>query len=238
MNKNPTPLSHPLTPKRLWWFAVVLILFAGCTFTAQIQPTLTPILPPTELPPTPSPSPTPTQTPVEFPLAVGATWTYAAEIAYQDPNDANQLVTWTGKVIDTVVTEQTLPDGILYTLQETLDPAPPEGIWRQGRTFDYRVTETGVFESGQTLLIQWPLSDGLSWQIAPDIAYFRNVTYVESVQTPYGEFKGCYQISLTTNPDSSYYVFCAGIGFVEYSYQHHGTPQIEHFLLEAFTPGQ
>lgn len=192
---------------------------------------------------TATPVPTPTSTPSpsilsEFPLALGATWKYSAEISYQSPITYTQVATWTGVITQKVIDQKTTSDGkLIFTLQENLEPTPPEGVWRRSRTLKYTVWGDGVFE-GSLKIYQWPLSDGLSWKDNPDFGYDLRAEYVGDVDTPYGKLKGCYRWQIRTNPDTSLWTFCPGIGFAEYIYQHHGTRQIEHDALMFYAAGQ
>ena len=204
--------------------------------TASVTPA------PTSMPTT---TPTPALTPVppalilaDFPLALGATWKYAAEFSYQNPSDFSKLVTWSGSVTDKVVKVEIQPDGrIVFTIREDLEPIPPQGVWRQSRTVDYTLSGDGIFEAGLKIY-QWPLSDKLTWTAIADSGYEINVEYIGSVHVPYGEMNSCYVFSLFTNPDDTHDTFCPGIGFVEHSYRHHGTPQDERFTLISYEPGR
>jgi hypothetical protein len=168
-----------------------------------------------------------------FPLAPGAVWTYSAQITYQDPNDLTKITAWVGVVRDTVLDKKAAADGsVVFTLQEDMQPAPPQGSWRQPSTFEYTLSAGGATR-GRVKIIQWPLSDGLSWKSTPDFPNTVDAGYVST-----GELKDCYVLTQETNPDITVDVFCPGTGFVEHTYMHHGTPQVEHFVLTAFQPGQ
>jgi hypothetical protein len=191
------------------------------------------------------PLPLPYMTPVpptiilaEFPLAVGASWNYSAEISYMDPNDKEKLTSWTGFVIDTITEKKEAVDGsLIFSMKEELVPKPPIDVWRQPSTFEYSVSGNGVLEYGSKIY-QWPLSNRLRWKWDANFGYEKEAVYQEKVDTPYGQIKGCYVIFLFTNPDISIDTFCPKIGFVEHSYKHHGTPQNEHFVLVSYTPGK
>jgi hypothetical protein len=196
-----------------------------------MTPTVTPKQTPA-LPPSPTPVP-PELILADFPLSQGATWYYTAEISYQNP-----LVTWSGRYILSVIDEETTPDGrIIFTLQDELEPTPPQGVWRQPQTYEYIISGDGIFR-GETKIFQWPLSDMLMWETMPGTNQGIVARYIGDVDTPYGMLTGCYNLTFTTNPDTSIKTFCPGVGYVEHSYNHHGTPQIEHFLLIDYVPGQ
>ena len=199
---------------------------------STISPTETPILPasPTSVPPA--------LILADFPLSLGASWKYSAEITYQGPNDYTKDVTWSGFITDEVIDQKTTPgEKIVFTLKEDLEPTPPQDVWRQSRTYEYTVSGNGIFE-GKMKIYQWPLSDRLIWKSIPDFGYDMNADYVGDVETPYGTLKGCYEFRIVTNPDTSIDTFCPRVGFVNHSYMHHGTPQIEHFVLVAYKSGQ
>ena len=193
--------------------------------------------------PTSSSSPTLTPVPLslilaDFPLSIGATWVYSAEITYQNPEASDQLASWTGLITDTVMAENRTADGnLIFSMQEDMEPGPPPSVWRKPGTYEYIVSGDGVFD-GDNKIYQWPLADQVTWEAMPDLGYVMNVNFMGNVVTPYGELKGCYQFFLATHPDASIYTFCPGTGFMEYYYQHFGTPQVEHFLLVAYIPGR
>ena len=174
----------------------------------------------------------------DFPLAMGATWTYAAEITYQDPADPSKSAVWKGTVTDKVIDRKITPEGrIVFTVQEDLEPQPPDLVWRQSGTFEYSIAGDGVFE-GNMKVYQWPLEDNLMWEAFSDYGYEMFAQRVGEVATPYGKLEGCYIFGIATNPDTSMKTFCPGIGFAAFYYRHHGTTQNEDFSLSAYTPGQ
>jgi len=222
---------------------LLLLLLSACIGRQPIPvpaslSTVTPTLAPSPAAPS-SPSPVSlSQILVDFPLAVGATWEYSAEITYEDPNAPAKLLTWTGLVVDRVLEKRTEADGrIVFTVQEDMNPVPPEGVWRKPGTFEYTVSGDGVYKKTMKVY-QYPLQDMLSWPAFGDPGYEVTVQVLGEVYTPYGTFDSCYRLILATNPDTTVDTFCAGMGFVEHSYSHHGTPQEEKFVLTAFTLGQ
>jgi hypothetical protein len=241
--------------RRIIFSASVIIMLSACVGTnrdIQVLPSLT-IVPSSthaevatsiiKASETPLPSPSSTPVPLslilaDFPLALGTTWVYSAEISYQDPNDYMKLLTWTGTITDKVVDKKVESDGkMIFTVQEDLEPKPPKDVWRQSRTFEYIIVGDGVFE-GAMKVYQYPLKDNLTWRAFADFEYDMNAYYVGEVITPYGKLDNCYSLLIATNPDTSIEIFCAGVGFVEHSYRHHGTPQDEKFVLSSFTLGQ
>ena len=162
-----------------------------------------------------------------------------AEISYQDPNDDMKLLTWTGTITDKVVDKKSEADGwIVFTVQENLEPKPPEQVWRQSGSFEYEVSGDGVFEGGMKIY-QYPLEDNTKWK-----AFFSSFNYemvphpIENINTPYGKLDNCYVFVYAIHLGTSVDTFCKGIGFVEHFYRHHGTPQNEKFVLSSFTFGQ
>ena len=245
--------------QRFFIFAVLVVLLSACIATSrntgsvpasatipaaspEISPgassTIAPTATPTLLP---SPSSTPVPSSIilaDFPLSVGATWKYSAEISFQDPNDHTKLVTWSGSITDKVVDRKITSDGgIVFTLQEDLKPNPTEGVWRKSGTYEYIVSSDGIVEDGWKIY-QWPLSDDLTWTTFTGLIYKTFVKSIAIVNTPYGDLKGCYTFLLQTNPDTTIDTFCPKVGFVEHSYMHHGTPQNEHYVLVSYQPGQ
>lgn len=188
--------------------------------------------------------PTPAMTPLGaaitevFPLAAGAAWTYDAQIQYADPQDSTKLSTWSGTVTDRVRSrEDTLDGRVVFSVEEALTPEPPPEVWRAPGVFEYTVWLDGVYRDYHKVL-QWPLSDGLSWISMGGADYQRVATQLDPLETPLGTLAGCYEIMLQTNPDTTIDTFCPQVGFVKHAVLHHGTPQTETFTLTAFTPGE
>ena len=241
--------------RRFIFSAFVVIMLSACTETnrdIQVLPSSTIVPSPThtevatptiKASETPLPSPSSTPVPLslilaDFPLAFGTTWIYSAEISYQDPKDYMKLLKWTGTVTDKVIDKKIETDRkIVFTVQEALEPKPPQDVWRQSRTFKYTILGDGVFE-GSMKVYQYPLEDNQTWRAFADFEYDMNAHHIGEVVTPYGKLDNCYSFLVATNPDTSIETFCAGIGFVEHSYRHHGTPQDEKFVLSSFTLGQ
>jgi len=231
----------------------ILIVLSACgemNRTTLLSPTAS--LPSTQKPsvlPTIVSSETPALTPfstlvpsslilAEFPLEIGTIWEYEAEISYQDPNDYVELLTWTGTVTDRVLDKRAEPDGkIVFTVQEDLEPTPPQSVWRQSRMFEYTISGDGIYDGGMKVF-QYPLEDNQSWQVFAGFEYEMTTQYIGKVIIPYGELDNCYNFFVVTGPDTSIKTFCTGIGFVEYFYTHHGTPQDEKFVLSSFNPGE
>jgi hypothetical protein len=169
---------------------------------------------------------------------VSATWQYSAEISFEDSNDNTRVGTWSGFITDQVIAKNVALDGsIIFTVNENLDPAAPQDVWRQSGTYSYAVSGDGIFKGG-IKIYQWPLSDNLSWEALGDLGYSMDASYVGNVDTPYRKLNGCYVFILATLPDTSIDTFCPGIGFVEHSYTHNGTRQEEHFTLLSYVPGR
>ncbi len=175
----------------------------------------------------------------DYPLALGATWIYSATIDYQKPNTFDQVISWRGLITDTIIDEYTTFGGnIVFTLQEDMNPPIElQGVHRQPATYAYVVSGDGIYKDG-IKIYQWPLSDHVSWEAIPGLGYEMEVNFIGNIDTLYGELKGCYQFFLVTNPDSTVDTFCPGIGFVDHYYQHHGTVQIENFVLVDYRPGK
>lgn len=200
--------------------------------TSTIAPTLTPTFPP-------SPTPVPTSLILaDFPLSVGATWKYAAEITYQpDPQDYTRPVVWSGFITDKIIDRMDWSErGIAFTFEEDFKPTPPDGS-SQPTDFEYRVSGDGIFLDDMKIY-QWPLSSKLSWMTSSIFGNIVNVKYVGAVNTPYGELKGCYTFLLQTSPYTTIDTFCPGTGFVERYYVYHGTFDEAHLVLVSYKPGQ
>ena len=232
---------------------LLTIMLSACTGTSEDiktlplstitpSPTNTDLATPTiQASETPLPSSTPVPFPLilaDFPLVLGTTWEYSAEISYQDPNDYMKLLTWKGTITEKVINKKIEADGkIIFTIQKDLEPTPPEQVWRRSGSFEYTVSGDGVFE-GNMKIYQYPLEDNMKWKAFSGFDYEMLAQPIENVNTLYGELDNCYVFITATNPDTSIDTFCKGIGFVEHSYRHHGTPQDEKFVLSSFILGQ
>ncbi len=173
----------------------------------------------------------------DFPLAVGTTWIYSAEISYQDPGDPAKFLTWTGTVTDRIINQQAIPDGnTIFKVQEDLDPAPPDAVWRHSGTFEYIVSGDGVYIRDWKVY-QYPLADNIKWEASSGSGY-EVVAQAEANGITPGRSGNCYTLITETNPDTTMDTFCQGIGFVKHLYTHHGTLQDEKFTLASFTIGQ
>ena len=216
----------------------VLLVLSACTVSAETAHD--PAALPVAATPTALPSETPASLPsvlAVFPLSTGAAWKYTAEIEYQDPDNLQETLTWTGMIIVSVVDQENTPDGkIVFTLKEDLDPTPPQDVWRQSCSFEY-IADGGEIYEGSEKIVQWPLTDKMSWITWPDFEYQTEVSFTGNIETPYGNLEDCYQISILTGPDIQIKVFCPGEGFVHHYYHHFGTPQNERFDLVSFEPG-
>lgn len=221
--------------------AMILLVLSACTASADAVPT------PTIAPPTAAPTILPTETvpPMQsileaFPLAKGARWEYVAEIEYQDPGDTQEIATWMGTVTVVVVSQETTPDGkLVFSLEETLSPDPPDEVWRESSSYWFTVSEGEILDEGR-MLLQWPLADQMTWKTWPesDFDYQTGASYKENVETPYGALNDCYAISILTGPDIKIETFCPGVGIVQLFYHHFGTPQDEFFELVSFEAGE
>jgi hypothetical protein len=188
---------------------------------------------------------TPTNTPTtqesllaDLPLGLNATWVYSAEIDYENPKDPNNSGKWTGTITDRVVAMEVNADGnLVFTLQEEMEPLPPQEVWNQPLSFKYILSGNVIYRDA-VRVYQWPLSNGLTWKAFENVEYFWSAAAVETVVTPYGELHGCFVLTLVTNPDTSQDTFCPRVGFVEHTYMHHGTLQNEHFILVEFRAGK
>lgn len=174
----------------------------------------------------------------DFPLAVGATWIYSADISYQASNDPSEMNTWTGVITDKIIDKQTLQDGqIVFIVQESMEPPPPTEVWRQPDLFTYTVLGNMVYKN-DLKIFEWPIVDEMHWAAFTGLEYEVLVKQTGEVDTLSGIYNDCYNLVLATTPDTTTDTFCQGIGFVKHSYQHHGTRQIENLTLASFSPGE
>lgn len=243
---------------RIWKIlccALIILALAGCAKPAdnpEILPSLQPQPSPTS-PPTETSTAVPTFTAVltpadsvdfstqilaDFPLSVGATWEYSAEIDYMDRANPPGLIKWTGVITDTVLDRQVSPEGnLIFIVQEEMQPLPPAEVWRQPGAFEYILSGDGVYKYGLKIY-QWPLTNKTSWKAFADFDYEIAAQPLREIEIPLGNLDHCFELTLVTNPDTTIDTFCPGIGIVKHTYWHHGEPQIENFLLTAYTPGQ
>jgi hypothetical protein len=200
----------------------------------------------TEAFPTQTLSPSATSTPVpsslilaDFPLAIGTTWKYSAEISNQNPAEGAQVVKWSGSITVEVVETNVNSDGdIFFTLHQELEPRPSQAIWRKPDTYYYTLSGDGVFQD-RAKIYQFPVSDNASWYLRSDFSFNRwYAKYIGNVEVPYGKFEGCYVFDIDTNTDAALETFCSGVGFVKHEYVHHSGLRHEKFVLISYKPSQ
>lgn len=235
-------------------FAIIILsTCSGISKDVQVSPSLTTpvpthtkaVLPKITAPKIPLLLPSSTPVPLsiilaDFPLAVGTTWKYSAEISYQESKDYMKLLKWTGTITYVVVDKKIEQDGkVVFRVQQNLEPKPLEPlVWvLEWEFFNYTIERSVVIE-GNRKIYQYPLEDNVRWYAVDGFNDETIVQSVESVNTPYGRLDNCYMLSTTSNSDTLIDVFCKGIGFVKHSYTHHGTPQDAKFILSSFTLGQ
>ncbi len=175
----------------------------------------------------------------DFPLELGATWKYAAEISYQDPEDSTRLATWTGIITDKVIDKKVVSDEkITFTIEETLEPTPPQGVWRVSNLHEYVVEGNGVYYHGNAKIYQYPLSDNLSWTVFQDAKLPLSVRYIGDVTTLYGTLRECHLLTIFSKAEIKEDVFCSGFGFVASSYRSFNGVQTDSLELISFESGK
>lgn len=222
--------------RRILFITFVMLMISACVDSntnAETFPTQT-------LSPSSTPTPVPTSLILaDFPLTIGTTWKYSAEISKQSPVEGAQLDKWSGIITIDVVQEIVQSDGkIVFTLHQELEPAPSKDIWRQPDNYEYILSGDGIFRD-RAKIYQFPVSDNASWYLRSDFSYNRwYAKYLENVEVPYGKFEGCYVFFIDTNTDIAYETFCSGIGFVKHEYVHHSGLRHEKFVLVEYKPSQ
>jgi len=176
----------------------------------------------------------------DFPLELGATWKYAANISYQDTKDSYTLATWTGIITDKVVDKKVVSsEKIIFTIEETLEPNPPQGVWRVSSSYEYVVEGNGVYYEGNSAKIyQYPLSDNLSWAVFQDSKLPLRVQYIGDGTTLYGTLHECYLLSIFSKIYIKEDVFCSGYGFVESNFRSFNGVQTDVLELISFESGK
>jgi hypothetical protein len=262
-----SPLSSmdKLKMRRFVYTIFVMVALSACKEVNQNikkSPSSTAFSPPTStqmatstISPSETPLSVPSLTPVppslilaDFPLKVGATWKYSAEISFPDPEKSGETVKWTGVSVRKVVNMKISAEGkISFDLQEYLEPKPPPEYAMYlplQRPYDYTIAEDGIYEFYGSMfrgkIFQYPLYDGLSWIRWTDWDISTNVMQIEGeVITPYQKLNHCYRITTQASNYIMEDVFCQKVGFVIHRYKSIALPQDNSDLeLVSYESGQ
>lgn len=189
-----------------------------------------------------------------YPLAKGATWVYQVTID-TGGGPGGAAAHKTGRLTATVTDATTVDGTPVFTVEWSADPGLP--VADLGTRYVV-IREAGIYETASqeniaalagsevftdVALIPWPLQDGQVWgdpafmRQNVDGLYVWHLATANPVTVPAGTFTSCYQATLTTNPDSTFRWFCAGVGLVRYQYHHHGSLDDRLWELESFTRG-
>ncbi len=150
-----------------------------------------------------------------YPLQKGNYWEYEGEKREDQGGGqvVTERVTRKVEVLDTIAT----PDGIEVKLD--------------GES-NHLIKGNNVYSRqswGDELVLQFPLYVGQKWGDEDSLRYRDDNSYVWYVEEKFSKlvlgknYDECFKISYKTNPDSSYFVFCYGLGVVEDAYKHNGT---------------
>jgi hypothetical protein len=218
----------------------LIILLSACTAPSTL-PTPVPSPSFTLSPePTASSTPSPTSAPQDaqfsdFPLAVGAAWQYDVQVSYRPAGSDADLETWSGAATLKVVGRQEEAGGkVTFSVEQSVEPAPPEGIWLQAEQWDYIVTGDSIYRGTSQKIFQSPLSDQLTWNAFEGGEYQWKVSAAGQVSTPAGDYDHCHELRLDTLPDTTIVTLCPEVGMVKKFYSHHGDPQIEEWTLTSY----
>jgi hypothetical protein len=183
-----------------------------------------------------------------FPFALGTSWTYHAVIDIGAPDRPQHF---DGPITETIIGATSYRANWLFHSQLSGYPMPDSALDAyyvvNGRRL-YKLSDAvsaasatkprTMADYASAQILAWPLEVG---QMMGDPAFMnaagRNVWLVQdiaNVDVPAGHFKSCYLISMLTNPDDTHHWFCAGVGFVQYEYHHHGSRDNEFWQLTAF----
>lgn len=97
---------------------------------------------------------------------------------------------------------------------------------------DYLIKGNDVYSReswGDELRFSFPLYVGQKWGDEESLRYRDDDAYVWRVEEKFSRqvlgknYDECFKISYKSNPDTSFYIFCYGLGIVEYDYKHNGT---------------
>jgi len=185
----------------------------------------------------------------DFPLTQGMTWTYS-HIEYQPTQaDPFKIIQAESTYTDTVVDTQTAGSFFIAHVKRTVRLVKADPGWISAGEVGvpewwYVVEGSKVYEIRRQpdvdniqadymiLDLDFPLSVGKSWCANTGVlkggtggscASNVSVDRLEQVDTPAGEFDGCYQVTLWSNGGNVYQEFCPGVGFVSEKFDHSGT---------------
>lgn len=97
---------------------------------------------------------------------------------------------------------------------------------------DYLIKGNDVYSReswGDNLRFPFPLYVGQKWGDEESLRYRDDNAYVWRVEEKFSkqvlgkDYGECFKIGYKSNPDTSFYIFCYGLGIVEYEYKHNGT---------------
>ena len=159
-----------------------------------------------------------------MPVEVGTRWTYEGKRIYYDPTLEKTKEVTVQKTVEITSIKMEGNNLRVFTLVSYKNE--PELKDNQG---SFLVSALGYF-FGETNVAYFPLakgqrltSDYTNFTYRTDGYYDYWVTAV-NVKNILGKKHTCYDISYHGLPDESLDVFCEGVGYVEDSYKHHGTP--------------
>ncbi len=191
--------------------------------------------------------PTPSATDC-LPLRSGATWVYAAQIAYME---MAEIITYTGPITVEVTEVVTHSNAITAHLYRTGHP-----LWQElDRRFYYVAAAQKVYRAYSAEQVEqilqdpenpdlepeyvFPMQVGDEWGSVDMLArkdgfYVWRVEAQENITVPAGCFTDCYRLAFWALSGDIHVGFCPGVGMVSYKYHHHGSVQDEDWRLESF----
>lgn len=220
------PLLFPLT----FMFGAFVFLFAGSYFYLNLKdPRISSTLTPKTVTETTPESENPASNVLTnyFPLKKGNYWEY--EGIKREQLNAENIETSNVKKKVEVIDVQKTDGGIIVSLEG--EP-------------DYLIKGNNVYSReswGDELILQFPLHAGQKLEDDDSLQYRDDDFYVWHVEeklskTVLGrQYDECFKISYKTLPDTSYYVFCYGMGIVEEGYKHNGTVlELNYKLINSY----
>lgn len=150
-----------------------------------------------------------------YPLQKGNYWEY--EGTQREQLNAKHIKTSNVKKRVEVLDIQETEEGIVVSLD--------------GES-DYLIKGNDVYSRqswGDELRLSFPLYVGQKWGDEDSLRYRDDDAYVWRVAEKFSrqvlgkDYDECFKISYKSNSDSSYYIFCYGLGIVGYDYKHNGT---------------
>lgn len=165
-------------------------------------------------------------------------WVYTVTWEYWDRSGSYlDGIPWTGFVTRTVSSVQVTHKGLLFQIDVY---GLPDVAAEHDLHQEYQVENNRILGIERDMELVWPLEAGQTLGVLggmepqTDGQYVWTVGGPIDVQTPAGNFSGCYVITIFTRPDNKSLWICPEVGIVREEYNHHGSVDNRYWELYRF----